>query len=187
MGGRFRGDFWAPWVILSRLSQSQNFISFWSILSRFVSCAGQKWAKVEFSSEVNSEVIFELPGSFWVIWDQVKISFHFPRIFVYFRQIWNRWPHRSGIAFSKTKVAMQNPKMSLVMVSGFSFLKFSFSRFLVASTKGRESWIFIPAQNQSDFWTPCVIPSHLGPSQNFRFFPRKMVRFWTVGPTEKFI
>ena len=62
-----------------------------------------------------------------------------------------------------------------------------FSRFFVAWPKMGKSWIFIPAQNQSDFWTPCVIPSHLGPSRNVRFFPRKMVRFWTVGPTEKFI
>ena len=37
----------------------------------------QKWRKVEFSSEVKTKVIFELPGSFWVIWAIVKIPFRF--------------------------------------------------------------------------------------------------------------
>ena len=77
IGGRFQGDFWAPWVILSRLSHSRNFISFWPFFSRFVSCAGQKWAKVEFSSEVKSEMIFELPGSSRVVWAIVEIPFRF--------------------------------------------------------------------------------------------------------------
>ena len=41
------------------------------------SVSGQKCAKVEFSSELKTEVISELPGSFWVIWAIVKTPFRF--------------------------------------------------------------------------------------------------------------
>ena len=37
----------------------------------------QKWGKVEFSSELKTEVIYELWGSNWVIWAIVKIPFRF--------------------------------------------------------------------------------------------------------------
>ena len=64
---------------------------------------------------------FFISGDFLPFSSDSTNPFPFSRILVHFRQIWNRWPHGSGIEFSKTEVAMQNPEMSLEMVSGFSF------------------------------------------------------------------
>ena len=133
IGGRFRGDFWAPWVILSRLSHSRNFISFWSFFSRFVSCARQKWAKVEFSSGVDSEVIFELPGSFWVVWAIVEISFRFGHFYRDLsRVLVKKWAKVEFSSEVKSEVIFELPASFRVIwdqVKKFDFFRRKWSDF----------------------------------------------------------
>ena len=71
-------------------------------------------------------------------------------------------------------------------ISIFQFSRFFsaffryFSRFFVATAKVAKSWIFIGGQFRGDFWTPWVILSRLGHSQNFISFSHIFVHFCQI-------
>ena len=136
----------------------------------------QKWGKVEFSSELKTEVIFELWGSNWVIWAIVKISFRFRGIPSISVRFWTNGPTKKN----HLPKVVQNWKWCLGTIFA---LRLNSHKFVQIGTSGRiiirsppKNLLFHAEQLwfYGIFWLDCTQQRYCSPKNavNLRRLPR---------------